>query len=159
MFRLTEWLEYESFPDYSIYDITYEGVTIPFQINIVDVSAHCGSRSSINLAEFIWEYVPVFAVKMYSVICVPPNTPTVLYINHHRAARDGWTSDTLCDECLEEFRLLLNPFVGNCTYLHVSGVNHTHHQEYTKLQLQPPLLVKIYVQLLPSNVTKLAWTF
>jgi len=23
--------------------------------------------------------------------------------------------------------------------LHVSGVNHTHHQEYTKLQLQPPV--------------------
>jgi len=25
--------------------------------------------------------------------------------------------------------------------LHVSGVNHTHHQEYTKLKLQPPVLV------------------
>jgi len=25
--------------------------------------------------------------------------------------------------------------------LHVLGVNHTHHQEYTKLQLQPPVLV------------------
>jgi len=29
--------------------------------------------------------------------------------------------------------------------LHVSGVNHTHHQDYTKLQLPP------------SNVAKLAW--
>ena len=36
--------------------------------------------------------------------------------------------------------------------LHVSGVNHTHHQEYTKLQLKPPVL-----QLPPSNVDKLAW--
>ena len=27
--------------------------------------------------------------------------------------------------------------------LHVSGVNHTHHQEYTKLQLQPPVLVMV----------------
>jgi len=25
--------------------------------------------------------------------------------------------------------------------LHVSGVNHTHHQEYTKLKLQPSVLV------------------
>ena len=25
--------------------------------------------------------------------------------------------------------------------LHVSGVNHTHHQEYTKLELQAPVLV------------------
>jgi len=26
---------------------------------------------------------------------------------------------------------------------HVSGVNHTHHQDYIKLQLQPPVLVKL----------------
>ena len=39
---------------------------------------------------------------------------------------------------------------------HVSGVNHTHHQEYTKLQLQPPLLVIFFVQLRPSNLTKLS---
>jgi len=38
--------------------------------------------------------------------------------------------------------------------LHVSGVNHTHHQ-YTKLQLQPPVLFIIFVQLPPSNVAKL----
>jgi len=40
--------------------------------------------------------------------------------------------------------------------LHVSGVNHTHHQEYTKLQLQPPVLVIFFVQLPPPNVAKLA---
>jgi len=38
--------------------------------------------------------------------------------------------------------------------LHVSGVNHTHHQEYTKLELQPPVLVIFFVQLPPA---KLAW--
>jgi len=41
--------------------------------------------------------------------------------------------------------------------LHVSGVNHTHYKEYTKLQLQPPVLVIFSVQLPPSNVAKLAW--
>jgi len=41
--------------------------------------------------------------------------------------------------------------------LHVSGVNHTHHQGYTKFQLQPPVLVIFFVQLPPSNVAKLAW--
>jgi len=42
MFRLIEWLEYESFSDYSIYDITHEGMTFPFEITVVDVSAeHC----------------------------------------------------------------------------------------------------------------------
>jgi len=73
-FRLTEWLEYESFPDYSMYDITHEGVMVPFQITIVDVSAYCGSRSSIDLAEFIWECVCVFPVKMYAIVCVPQHT-------------------------------------------------------------------------------------
>jgi len=41
--------------------------------------------------------------------------------------------------------------------LHVSGVNHTHHQEYTNLLLQPPVLVIFFVQLPLSNVAKLAW--
>ena len=38
---------------------------------------------------------------------------------------------------------------------HVSGVNHTHHQEYTKLLLQPPGLVIYFVQQPPSDVAKL----
>jgi len=33
--------------------------------------------------------------------------------------------------------------------LHVSGVKHTQHQEYTKLELQPPVLVIFFVQLPP----------
>jgi len=37
---------------------------------------------------------------------------------------------------------------------HVSGVNHTHHQEYKKLLLQPPVLVIFFVQ--PSQAS-LAW--
>jgi len=47
-FRLTEWLEYENFPDYSIYDITHEGVTITVHNTIFDVSVYCGSQSNIN---------------------------------------------------------------------------------------------------------------
>ena len=35
--------------------------------------------------------------------------------------------------------------------LHASGVNHIHHQEYTKLQLQPSVLVIFFVQLRPSG--------
>ena len=34
--------------------------------------------------------------------------------------------------------------------LHVTDVYHTHHQEHTKLQLQPPILVQ-----LPPSVVKL----
>jgi len=40
--------------------------------------------------------------------------------------------------------------------LHVSGVNHTHHQEYIKPQLQSPVLVIFFVQLPPSNMANLA---
>jgi len=40
--------------------------------------------------------------------------------------------------------------------LHVSGVNHTHHQEYIKLYLQPPVLVIFFVQLPPSKMATLA---
>jgi len=39
--------------------------------------------------------------------------------------------------------------------LHVSGVNHTPHQKYTKLELQSPVLVIFFVQLPPSNMAKL----
>jgi len=31
--------------------------------------------------------------------------------------------------------------------LHVSGVNHIHHQEYTKLKLQPLVLILFFVKL------------
>jgi len=98
-------------------------MSVPFHITIVDVSVYCGSQSIINLAEFIWKHVCVFAIKMYPIVCVPLNTPTVFYLHRHRAASDGWTSDSLCDECLEEFRLILQPFVGNCTYGRSCGCN------------------------------------
>ena len=37
-FRMSEADEYSSLPDYSPYVITYEGVTLPFLISIVDAS-------------------------------------------------------------------------------------------------------------------------
>jgi len=57
VFGQTEWLEYKNFPNYSIYKITHEYVTITVHITNVDVSAYCGYRSNINLAKFIWKYV------------------------------------------------------------------------------------------------------
>jgi len=52
---------------------------------------------------------------MYAIVCVPLDTPTVLYVNHHRASSDSWKSDSLCDDCSEVVRPLLQPFVGNCS--------------------------------------------
>ena len=43
-----------------------------------------------------------------------------------------------------------------CKYiLHVSGVHRTHHQEYMKLYLQPPVQIIVTVQNPSSNVTYL----
>jgi len=69
---------------------------------------------------------------MYAIVCVPLNTPTVLYLHHHRAASDGWASYSLCDVCLEAFRLILQPSVGKCTYGRSWGCN--------VCLLQPPWL-------------------
>jgi len=60
---------------------------------------------------------------MYAIFCVPLDTPTVLCLNHHRAASGGWNSDSLCDECSEEYRLTIQPFVGNCTSDRSCGCN------------------------------------
>ena len=49
---------------------------------------------------------------MHAIVCVPLGTPTVLHVNHHRAASDGWNSDSQCHECSEDFRLTIQPFVG-----------------------------------------------
>jgi hypothetical protein len=43
--------------------------------------------------------------------------------------------------------------------LHVSGVLRTHHQEYIKLQLQPPVQVIVSGQQPASNVTKLGLNY
>jgi len=120
-FRLAEREGYDGFPDFSTYDITFENVTVSFSITIIDVSTSYGvsttygSKSSINVTKFVWEYLCGFAFKMYALICVPLETPRVLHFYHHRAATDGWKSDCLCDVFSEEYRHLLQPFVGNST--------------------------------------------
>ena len=43
--------------------------------------------------------------------------------------------------------------------LHVSGAFHTHHQEYIKLYLQPPVQVILSLQLPSSNVAKFGLGF
>jgi len=89
-FSLTTWLECETFFDYSINEITHEGVSVPVHITIVDVSVYCGSQSSINLAEFICKRVLVFAIKKYAIVRVLLNTPMVYtYIIIGLLAMDG----------------------------------------------------------------------
>ena len=63
----------------------------------------------------MWMNRCVFSFNMYAIVSVPLSTPTVFYLRHHRAASEGWTSGSQCTECSKEFKLLLQPFVGNCT--------------------------------------------
>ena len=43
-------------------------------------------------------------------------------------------------------------FISLQGHLHVSGAFHTHHQEYIKLYLQPPVQVILSLQLPSSDV-------
>jgi len=115
IFSISTEEDYVVFPDYSVYEITNDGVTVPFYITVVDVSVPCGSRSSINLARFMLENAGTFAFKMYAIICVPLDTPTVFYLHHHGAVSGGWKPDSPCKECMEEFQTILRQFIGNCT--------------------------------------------
>jgi len=113
-FRITAEEEYTDYPDYSVYEITHDGVTVPFLLAIVNISVHGGSKSSINLPEFMCEKACIFTFKMYATVCVPLDTPTVLYLHHHVATSGGWTPDSLCKGCLEEFQPTLRHFIGRC---------------------------------------------
>jgi len=75
--HVTDWEEYEVFPDYSNYAITFEDVIVCFSFAIVDVSTTCGSKFIINLTEFIWYHLCEFGFEMHAIVCVPLGTPTV----------------------------------------------------------------------------------
>jgi len=102
-------------PDYKVNDITYEKTSVLFQIVFIDTTTECGPRSCFNFVEFIWNYLGLFRFKMYAIVAVPfGDEPTILYLQHLRAASDGWPTDFLYVYCLEEFQQVLAPIVGNC---------------------------------------------
>jgi len=90
-------------------------VTVLFLITFIDVFVPCGSKSNINLAEIIWENSSIFAFKMYGIVCVPFDTHTVLYLHYHGDTSGDWTPDSLCKECLNEFKPILQTFICECT--------------------------------------------
>ena len=117
-FRITERQEYHVFPDFSTYEITFEDVTLAFTVTIIDVETfygepvYCGSKSNINFSEFIWEYLCCIALKSYSIVCFPLNTPTVLYLQNHRSNSEGWKSLVLCNNCVKEIINILKAYGG-----------------------------------------------
>ena len=89
-FRFLSNRDNKHFTDYSTYEISYEGVTLTFQLVLVDATMDCGPRSCINFADFVWENIKTFTFILYAILCVPLDTPTVLYFHHYRSTSDGW---------------------------------------------------------------------
>ena len=99
-FNLTESERYVEFPDYSVFEITQGKETVRFLIGVVDtVTVTCGSQSSINFLEFLWDNTLIFAILMCVIVCVPLVSPTVLHLRHRRATSVGWTQSSLCTPC------------------------------------------------------------
>jgi len=85
-------------------------------IRVVDTSTiTCGSKSSIQLLEFLWDSTLVFTLLMYGIVCVPFDSPKVLYLRHHEATCRGWTQSKLCRPCLGNYRPVIDKFLPICT--------------------------------------------
>jgi len=83
---------FDSYADYSAYDVSYEGVTLTFLLALVN----CSPRASLNFVEFIWDNIMTFAFIKYAIVCTPLETPKILFLRHYRAPSDGCKTFNLC---------------------------------------------------------------
>jgi len=56
--------QYANYRDYSMFANTKWDVTVQFPLGVVDVTTTCGSKSNINLLEFLWDTTAIFAFQM-----------------------------------------------------------------------------------------------
>jgi len=81
-------------------------IVVPFEISTIDKTTECGYLSCFNFVEFISINLYLFKLKLYAIVAVPfGNEPTIQYLQHHRAARDGCLTDFLCDYYFDEFKM------------------------------------------------------
>ena len=52
---------------------------------------------------------------MYGIVCVPFDSPKVLYLRHYTATSGGWTQTSLCLPCFTAFRPNTRAFLPACT--------------------------------------------
>jgi len=109
---------FERYADFSPYDISYEGVTLTFHLVLVDATVNYSPRACLNLVEFIWDNIKTFAFIKYAIVCVPLETPKILFLRHYRAASDGWRTYNHCAACCRDRTPLIQQFVKNCTFPH-----------------------------------------
>ena len=76
---------FECYADFSANDISYEGVALTFHLVLVDATVDCSPRASLNFVQFIWNNIKTFAFIKYAIVCVPLETPKILFLRHYRA--------------------------------------------------------------------------
>jgi len=97
-----------------VFTVTQGDEKVQLLIGVVD-SVICGAKSSINLLEFLWDTTVLFAFQKYGIVCVPFDSPTVLYHRHYGATSGGWTQTSLCLPCYKAFRPNTRSFLPACT--------------------------------------------
>jgi len=115
-FVLTDSERFDDFNDYSIYAITQGKETVQFLIGVVDTATITyGSKSSINLLEFLWDNTLIFVFLKCGIVCVPFDSPKVLYLRHNGVTSRGWMQNTLCRPCFGNYMPVINSFIPMCT--------------------------------------------
>jgi len=72
------------YPDYKVYNITYENTSVFFQIISIDKTTECRPRSCFYFVEFIWNYLGLFRFTMYAIVAAPfGDEPTILNLQYH----------------------------------------------------------------------------
>ena len=102
------------FPHYSVFAITQGEETV--LIGVVDThTTPCGSKSNINLLEFLWGNTMIFSFLKYGIICVYIASLTILYLRHHMAGSGGWAKNSLCRPCVLNYRPVFDDFIPECS--------------------------------------------
>jgi len=118
---LDQFANYSDYRDYTLFTVTQGDETVQLLIGVVD-SVTCGAKSCINLLEFLWDTTVLFAFQKYGIVCVPFDSPKVLYLRHYGATSGGWTQTSLCLPCYKAFRPNTRSFLPACRALARAGV-------------------------------------
>ena len=115
-FALRDSVEHDENPDYYVYSITLGEETFTCLLGFVDtVTVPCGSTSSNNFMELLWDNKVVFSFQKYGIVCVPLDSPRVLYLRHHGAQSSGSTQSSLCKRCAKYYQPQTAPYLPTCT--------------------------------------------
>ena len=111
---LDQFANYSDYRDYSLFTVSQGDEAVQLLVGVVD-SVTCGAKRSIKLLEFLWDTTVLFAFQKYGIVCVPFDSPKVLYLRHYTATSGGWTQTSLCLTRYTAFRPNTRSFLPACT--------------------------------------------